>query len=105
MNWTEEQVLELISYRDQQAHLRVLAAAYYWTELGEQGSRCWGQGREGDQVWRAAVDWAGRRFSCSCAEGTRACVHSAALLLWRVRAPEQFPSAEPPVWMNWWLAD
>ncbi|WP_135318669.1 hypothetical protein [Hymenobacter sp. UV11] len=27
------------------------------------------------------------------------------MLLWRVRAPHQFPQAEPPVWINWWQAD
>lgn len=105
MNWTEDQVIKLISYWDKQAHLRVLAAAPHWTELGEAGSCCWGQGHEGEQVWRATADWESSQFACSCAQGMGHCVHSVALLLWRVRAPEQFPTAEPPVWIRWWQAD
>jgi hypothetical protein len=105
MNWTEEQVLALISYSAHQAHLQVLAAARYWTQLGQTDSLCWGEGQEDEQVWRAGVDWTSARFTCSCAEGSHTCVHSAALLLWLVRAPAQFPQTAPPVWIRWWQAD
>jgi SWIM zinc finger len=101
--WTAQQVLGLAPDAASARAGQALGTARPWNELGQDETAVWGmcQG-SGKKPYQTQVELSEPAFKCSCPSRKFPCKHALGLLL--VRASGAVPAAEPPAWVQEWLA-
>jgi len=84
---------------------RDLAAARKWVVLGQDGRAAWGECQgSGKLPYQVQAELAELAYRCSCPSRKLPCKHVLGLLLLAATTPEAVAHAQPPEWVEQWLA-
>ncbi|GGH65995.1 hypothetical protein HNQ91_001965 [Filimonas zeae] len=105
MQLTEEQVLALAPDDASRKAGKDLASPNKWLTKATGPQALWGECQgSGSKPYQTQVDLAGMAFKCSCPSRKFPCKHGVGLLILYACNAASFTPAEPPAWVNEWLA-
>ncbi len=100
---TTEQVLALAPDSASAAAARKLAHPRDWHNLGRSDRALWGE-CQGSARYQVRVHLPDATVKCSCPSRKFPCKHALALMLIAAGQPELVAAADPPLWVDEWLA-
>jgi len=105
MQYTSEQVLSLSPNTGNSSRGKKLANTAKWPSLGANEQGIWGlcQG-SGSNPYKAAIDFNGPAFKCSCPSREFPCKHGIGLFLLYVNEIDAFTELDMPAWVEEWLS-
>jgi hypothetical protein len=103
--FTQEQVLALAPDSGSAKSGRELASERKWVSFAKTQGAIWGECQgSGKLPYQAQIELAEPAFKCSCPSRKFPCKHGLGLLLLYAADAAAFKEAEPPVWVQEWLA-
>ena len=84
---------------------KLLKPALWPTLAGDEAGLVWGEAQgSGASPYRVVISEADAGYKCTCPSRKFPCKHSLALMWLRAEGKASFTRAEPPAWVNDWLA-
>lgn len=103
--WTPEQVIALAPDASSAKSGRELAQPRKWINAGCDSETLWCEHQgSGSKPYQTIIDLATPAFHCSCPSRKFPCKHGLGLFLVYAQQPAIITPAEPPAWVNDWLA-
>lgn len=105
MQYTAEQVLSLSPNAGNANRGKKLANTAKWPTLGANEQGIWGLCHgSGSNPYKAAIDFNGPAFKCSCPSREFPCKHGIGLFLLYVNELDAFTEMDMPAWVEEWLS-